>query len=256
LRRTHRWVAKYGIGVATFMSLCVNVQAQAGPMQRTVTSFNVTGVSRIDAILMLAQRQRIPLGIEYAGMQLFEPISVRLSQTDVQGAASAIFPLDAGFRISSDDGVLVISHRKVPAAPLNVLDTRLANFSIPKCSLQEAYIRLANQLLAQLTPPPGRRGITGSIPGAGSVQIGPFTMSDVTVREVLNRIVREHGNAAWIVQVEPQVLSLPSGTDLEKKVADGSLIAWTVVEYSNRVVMEKIGQMTKTHVVSVESGTH
>jgi len=93
----------------------------------------------------------------------------------------------------------------------------------------------------------------GSISGESSAQIGPFELTNVTVREALNRIVREHGRAAWIVQVRPEMLVRPSGVELEDKILDGSLIVWTIVEYDNSAMMSSIGRITQEHVLTATS---
>lgn len=247
--------AVYVVRIAmVLLLLCADLPAltQSSVMKLRITSFQVNHESRINAVLQLAHQEGIPLGIEYAGEQLFAPVTFHLGAADVQQVVKKLFPSHDGFRIFNNNGVIIISHRNVPGQKSNILGITLIKFSIPRCSLQEAFIDLADQIQSQLMPPFGKRGIMGSIPGEGSTQIGPLMMTDVTVKEALNRIVWEAGEAAWIVQVEPSGLRLPRGADLMRRVEDGTLVSWTVVEYNDDAVMKSIAKITREHAIKTK----
>jgi hypothetical protein len=218
-------------------------QGEGGISQKPASSFNVDGVSRIDAALRLAKQQQLPLGIEYAGSKLFEPVTGHIRSDNAGIEMRMLFPAGSGFRISTEDGVLVISHSEAPEGRLNVLDTPLSKFSIPKCSVQEADALVRIRLLQQLRPD-AQSGYGLSISGAGSVKVGPFAWTKVTVREALNRIVHEHGRAAWIVQVGPGMLVQPISPDLANQFSKGNLLFWTIVEYDSPF-FDRVGRITK-----------
>jgi len=47
-------------------------------------------------------------------------------------------------------------------------------------------------------------GIIGDYPsGNPQFRVGPWTMRNATVGQILNRIVSEHNNGAWVVQQAP-----------------------------------------------------
>jgi hypothetical protein len=79
--------------------------------------------------------------------------------------------------------------------------------------IEDASSLLWGYLVQQLRP---TSGIAGSRPGAvvedTSHYIAPMKLDNVTVREALNTIVREHGEAAWIVTVAPSSLDTRRGT--------------------------------------------
>lgn len=201
--------------------LCLHLAAQIGGTQThaSVPSFSVDGVPRIDAVLMLAKRQSIPLGIEYVGPRLFEPVTVRLGSTDVRAVVRALLPASVGFQLSEDSGVLVISHGDVPV-DANVLDVRFSGLSIPRTSGLEASAILWTKVIWLLRP---NAGIVSSTLGDDAVEVGPFELQDVTVRDVLNRIVREHGRMAWATKGGPQVL------DPKRRVG----CPWLLLDYDN-----------------------
>jgi hypothetical protein len=201
--------------------LCLHLTAQIGGTQTaaSVPSFSVDGVPRIDAVLTLAKRQSIPLGIEYVGPRLFDPVTVRLGSTDVRAVVGALLPTSAGFQLSENNGVLVISHRDVPV-DANVLDVRFPALSIPRTSGLEASATLWTKMFWLLHP---NAGIVGSTLGDDPVEVGPFELQDVIVRDVLNRIVREHGRMAWATNGGPQVL------DPKRRVGP----PWLLLDYDN-----------------------
>ena len=215
--------------------------ASAFPLSvsQTVSSFNVDGISRIDAVLRLAKQQQLPVGIEYAGSKLFEPVTVHVGSTDLSAVIEALFPAGSEFRISTADGVLVISHSEVPESRVNVLDRVPPDLSIPESSVLSASAELQIWLSRWLRPV--THGYGFSISGGGDVLVGPFEFKQATVREALNRIVRAHGRAAWIVQVKPEMVVDPGDY-----MQSGGLL-WTVVEYESPLI-ERIGQITQDRV--------
>jgi hypothetical protein len=137
-------------------TLCAATIKQQDPASISLKRFRVEKTSLLDAILDLAQEQRVAVGIEY------------------------------------------------------LLDHVLNDFSIPRMSVTEAGLALDRVLYAALHP--AVEGWAGSYAGEISqTEVGPLSMHDVTVREALNRIVKEAGDAAWVVQVPPGNLDkLPS----------------------------------------------
>jgi hypothetical protein len=198
---------------------------------------------------MLAKQQHVPLGIEYAGPKLFDLITLRLGPTDLGTIMESLFPSNTGFEVRTQNGVLVITDRAVSKNKTNILDTKLSNFSIPRCSIQRAYVLLSTQLRRQLSPSGYDRGVAGSISGEGSTEIEAFVLTDATVREALNRIVTERKDAAWIVQVRPELLVQTNDGDVEKRFANGNLALWTIVEYDSSL-MNNVGKVIKAHALA------
>ncbi len=222
---------------ALVVLLSLNARAQERPdvLQRSIGSFRVEQVSRIDAVIQLAKEQDLPLGIEYAGPRLFETVTVRVGPTRLGTVIKDLFPREAGFRVSTHDRVLAISHSEVPEGHVNVLDIRLTELTIPESTVQEASLLIQMQLARQLKP--GPQGWAGSYnPGVRKVRVGPFKLRQVTVREALNRIVSQHGRAAWVAQVRPEFLSQMQLAGL-----------WMIVEYDN--LPKGFGQILQKRVL-------
>lgn len=180
-------------------------------LARRVSSFRVEKTSKLDALLNLGRQEHIPLGIEYVDFQALEkPISINIGPSTIAETLDAIFGRGSGYSWSVQDGVLHISHKSLRKSSRNLLDRRLPRFSIRKVSLQDGGHVLQMTLQGDLQPQ--LQGWVGSYPtGSSSKKVGPLELQNITVRQALNRLVAEAGDAAWIVQVPPGALdSLPS----------------------------------------------
>lgn len=213
--------------------LVICVPAKGDTLREPVRSFNVDGVSRINAVLLLMKQEKQPLSVEYAGKELFDTITVHTAASNLNSVLQLIFPAPIGFKISTNDDVVVISHFDPNSTRPSVLDTVLSRFSIPKCSLLMAEALLRVQLFREANPN-NKAGYGLSISGADNTEIGPLDMKHVTVRDVLNRLVREHGQAAWIIQVRPPI---------PEHSWDG---VWAVVEYDSGL-FDHISEITREH---------
>ena len=188
--------------------------------------FEVNHIDRMNAILMLARRYRVPLGIEFADDAMFQPVTVRVpSGQTIKSALDFLAPTNSGFLVTEHENVFVISHRSVPTAD-NILDTTLDEVNVPRASIQMANWTLQVALDRQHrreTGAPQAQGYGLSIAGVQSNSIASFTAKKISVRDVLDRIVGEDGDAAWIVQVRPPGLRNQNAGRLD--------VLWTVVDY-------------------------
>ena len=85
--------------------------------------------------------------------------------------------------------------------------------------MHEASLALSLHLYFALNPKSG--GISGDAPGGNlAFRVGPFDLKNATVRDILNQIVSQHSNGAWIVQQPPWTMGKDLGYGL-----------WKVLEY-------------------------
>lgn len=207
--------------------------------RNTVISFNVSGMTRLEAVLRLAKQQREPLAIEYVGPAAFESVTVDLRSMDFQAAMEALWPAQDGFQTEIEEGVLTLSHRDVPRP--NILDTRLRSFSVGRVALGEASARLSSVLHEELLK---SNEIIFEYPsGPPGAFVGPLQMEDVLVRDALNRIVRGQ-QAAWIVQLAPSKLLGRDAKTGEPLWREGEAF-WYTVEYDNDKHLEAVVKATR-----------
>ena len=190
--------------------------------RKHVQRFSVDSTPRIDALMNLACQHGVPLGIEYAGPELFAPVTLDLADTDIAQVMTSLFPTTAGFSLSLNGDVPVIRHRTLPPPNRNALDVVLPRVFIQqRTSMQRAASQVWMAWAVQLDPTIG--GFAGSDIGMPEPRIPPLDLTEVTARDALNRLAREDGHAVWFVTVSPEQL------DRSWKKTDPSM--WSTMQY-------------------------
>jgi hypothetical protein len=191
-------------------------------LSKRVPAFEVKGLCLVDALLTLGEQAQVALGIEYVTRESLEkPVSLAFRDTTVGNIVQALLGGGKGYRWRVRDGTLDISHQSVATGKGNLLDSVLPQFVSGRCSVAEASIHLYMKLSRLLYP--SITGFAGDFnPGDPQHLVGPFELRNVSVRQVLNRLVNGSRKAAWVVRVQPGCLDqLPPG---------GS---WRIIEYGN-----------------------
>jgi hypothetical protein len=175
--------------------------------EQPVASYT-SDANRMDAVLQLTMQKNLPLGIEYVGAKMFEPVAVHAETTNLRALLNMIFPGGAGFQLSVQDGVLNVSHIDVPRGHSNMLDTVLASFSMGRWPIWLAVEKLQSMIGQQLRPrSPYGFGASVAGPRYPEREVGPFSLRQVTIRQALNRIVQDRRAAVWIAQALPENLA-------------------------------------------------
>ena len=212
---------------------------QASLFSRSVTSFRADGLTMIDALLQLARSERIALGIEYANPDdLAQSVTVKLGPTTVGQAFEALLPRNKGYALRVQDGVVHLVNRAVSSRRHTLLDQVVPEFSVapdhgmPLTVVMASYRLRAmlERLLAPKAPSPrsGPVGEAASLSGglSGS-QIRPLKLRNKTVRQILDRLVSENHNAAWIILVPPDQLDRLPRHGPSFNLSD----LWDILEY-------------------------
>jgi hypothetical protein len=176
----------------------------------------------IDALLQLGQEQRIPIGIEYIDAAAFRSQTTLHVRNLTMGALLDTITDGQGYRWFIQDGVVIVTNDGAPQGRKNLLNTRIPEFTIEiekEITLQAASLKLLGALYWALNP--HSTGIMGDYPGGNpKFLVGALRMKNATIRQILNRIVSQHRNGAWVVQQAPW--------NMDK---DPSYGLWRVFEY-------------------------
>jgi hypothetical protein len=186
---------------------------------RSVPFFAVKQRNLIDVLLSFGQQEHIPVAIEYIDKAAFQRrITIEFRQRRVKEILDAITH-PVGYRWSINGGVVTVTHVGALTGRLNLLNARIPRFRIGETSMHEASLALRLHLYFVINPNSG--GIVGDDPGGNlAFRAGPFDLKNATVREILNHIVSQHNNGAWIVQQPPWTMGKDLGYGL-----------WKVLEY-------------------------
>ena len=214
-----------GLGLVICLSVPVATVAQAHPsaagLRRSpVASFDVRELNIIDALLQLGQEQQVPIGIEYIDAAAFRSRITLHARNSTVGALLDTITHGQGYAWFTQSKVVMVTHRGEPGGRRNLLNTRIPEFAIEKeVTLQAASLKLLGALYWALNP--HSTGIVGDYPGGNpKFRAGPLRMKNATIRQILNRIVSQRKNGAWVVQQAPW--------NMDK---DPSYGLWRLIEY-------------------------
>src|SRR5206468_12316419 len=118
---------------------------------------------------------------------------------DSLAAVNRVVASHPGYSWKSLTGVVSVRTADTPAVP-SWLDTRIAQFDLKDRSLLEAQHSIYRLFDPKFRGAPMPRSMAAKLslrPGA----LDPVSVSlrDVSVREILNAVVRQHGGIGWVV---------------------------------------------------------
>jgi hypothetical protein len=184
-----------------------------------IEKFEVHNTNVLDALLLLGQQERIPMGIELVTDQMISNgLTFNLESKSVDYALRGILQGIPKSAWTEDRGVILIRlEHKQPS----LFDTIIPSFQMPRATLQEMSNLLMMDLKLQLNP--GIHGFAGHFPpGDTSRSIPPIDLKNSTVRSILNEGVRRYEAAAWVSRLPPD--------KLDELPEDG---AWGMVFYED-----------------------
>ncbi len=209
-----------------------------------VDRFSVHKISMVGALLLLGRQEKFPLGVEYIDQQaVSKTLTLNIKSSTIAGALNAIVKTGKGYRWNIRNGVIDISNANIPADSGNLLYKRIPLFALPhRMPLEQANNILHISLAAAIHPGLGTAG-DFAVPTGATAVVGPLVLHHASVRDILNSLVRDAQQAAWIVKVPVvQLSSLP---------ASG---LWIIVEYNTMNVTD-VEKMLRSNLC-VEQSSH
>ena len=172
--------------------------------------FVPTATSVREQLIQVAQHYKIPMGIEWVIKP--EEKEVKL----VPGGAPTVLSLlnlilqaTPDYSLTVRRGVVHVSDNRYTVDSRNFLNLRIGAFSLTKADVYNAEAELRFKIHVTVNP---ERYAYGSNGGYGS---GPrdennlnirnitFSGKNLTVRNILNRIVAANGHTLWVVNIGP-----------------------------------------------------
>lgn len=159
-------------------------------------------------LIEIAQHYQIPMGIEWFWETNEQP-PIPAQQSTVLALIKATVSQPPGYIVDVQSGMVRIRHESFSGDRLNFLNLSLADFKADKVNVLGAQWLLRSAMNRTLHPALYARGSNGGY-GIGrdrkdkfDVENISFPRSKISVREVLNGIVNQNGNALWIVEFTP-----------------------------------------------------
>jgi hypothetical protein len=162
-----------------------------------------------ERLIEVAQHYRIPMGIEWINLPNADGSSPLTPQPTVREMILSIFRPIPGYKMEIRGGVVNVSNVAFVDDSRNFLSMRLAEYRADRENVFGAEFRLRLSIHSTLHPERYSLGGNGGY-GYGTQRDDDFDVTNisfsrrnVTVREILNAIVRENGNALWVVELVP-----------------------------------------------------
>ena len=172
----------------------------------------------IDALLLFGQQEHIGVGIDYIDAAAFQQrVTIQLRDATVADVLDTI-TRPFGYQWSANGQVVRVTHPGGMVGKRNLLNTRIAKFEVSEMPIEQADCRL--KIAFHFALHPNSSGIAGDCPYGGiAYRIGSMEMKSATVRQILDAIVSQRGNGAWVVQQPPWTMDKDLGHGFWKVLA-------------------------------------
>ncbi len=174
----------------------------------TITDYVPKANEPVDQLVEVARRFKIPMGIEWVERTgtATRDKTLPSGKRSVRELIEEITSVAPDHRMEVDHGIVHIYSPAEAVHAFNFLNIRLNSYSVNDGDLFAAEDQLRWAIRFTLEPEKSLNGYGGGYGhGANHVfQIPKFTLSgsDLTIREVLNRIALAQGNAVWVVMIK------------------------------------------------------
>jgi hypothetical protein len=172
-----------------------------------LADFNSKGVGLTETLLKFADRQHLPIAIEYVDSDsINRPIEVSLRNETIARALDSILSHGQGYTWTLQNGIIEIKNKHSSKRAERQFNTVVPVFKIAaEETVAMASAMLWRELQVALDPSLRSQGFAGHIMGSSSV-VKPAILKKQTVRQILVYIVLNSRAQGWIVAGPPKCL--------------------------------------------------
>ncbi len=175
-------------------------------LDKRLAQFDSSGQALIPILLHLAYQNHLPMGIEYVDRDaLARPIRLHASDESIRNILTAAVGQLSEFQISYSQGVVLLYSPSGRKDAENLLNKAIPDFVVTGMDTQAAGAELTCALTRVASPG------SGCFASIAKGEWGPLKITlrarNERVREILDDIVVQNGNAVWTVTVPPEKLS-------------------------------------------------
>lgn len=189
---------------------CASTNSNAQTLRERLeqqTAFIPANSSPTEQLIEVAQRFKIPMAIEWLEAKSeAAKATLNFKGGSVLDLIKTIVQQSPEHQVLNEGRILYIYPPAVAAHQFNFLNLRIDDYEVNEESLYGAEFELRICINAKLYPELYKNGYVGGFGGAPDdlfMKVQNITLSgrDLTIREILNRIIEESGNALWIVKL-------------------------------------------------------
>lgn len=194
------------IAVAPVLTAAQYLEARLGQRADFIPA---SGTVR-DQLVQVAQHYKIPMGIEWVLQSEEKHVKLDVSEAPtVLALLNLILQSAPYYSLTVREGVVNVSDNRYAVDSRNFLNIRIGEFSLTNANVFSAEFDLRFRIHATLHPERYAGGMNGGY-GYGfpdedglAVKNLSFAGKDLTVRNILDRIILGNGNALWVVNIAP-----------------------------------------------------
>ncbi|MGC2285130.1 MAG: hypothetical protein WA542_07780 [Candidatus Acidiferrum sp.] len=177
--------------------------APGGPLSQHVSNYQDSGHDLPTTVDDLMQKYKVPAGMDLEELSERRPISVNVPRGSVADVLSMIVAQQPGFKWAEMNGVVNIGPQQDTDS---ILDVRIAHFRVADASFSQIHSAivslpevkrwLEDNHLTERTPM-----VIDGLVSAGHPFLSRISLDlqDITLREILNTVIKSSGFSSWIV---------------------------------------------------------
>jgi len=206
------------------------------------------GSTALEQLVQTAQHYQVPIGIEWVDESpVIGPVQFAPGQRTAGDLINSILNGMPAYGFTMDEGILHIYQPSLKRDPKNFLNIRIPRFEVKNESLLGSEVPLRRMIDEALHPekyvgPHGYNGGFGSAPDDPFwVENISFSGSDLTVREILDRIALGNGGALWVVHLNPSTMMATEPFCAQERSSDGQgnrEFQWKFIHMENHTKQE------------------
>jgi hypothetical protein len=188
----------------------------ANRLDTVIEHYATSGNNMLEVLNRVSHDLKVPMGIEWVkGPATNYGINRQWEHASIHEIIQSLINSFPGYECDIGDGIVLVYPRGSTNDKSNLLNLRLSSFEANKewVALASERLRLmVRPMILQIEPPPPGAGEAGSL-GIGMGGERPVTvkLQNVTVREILSRLIVSAGETNWIVAYSDNSPPTPKG---------------------------------------------
>lgn len=163
-----------------------------------------------EQLVQVAQHYKIPMGIEWVLQPDEKEVKlVAGGAPTVMALLNLILQANPDYSLTVRRGVVSVRDSRYTVDSRHFLNLRIGEFSLTKANVFDAEFELRFKIHATLHPERYVGGMNGGygygIPDENGLDVQNISFSgkNLTVRNILDRIISSNGNTLWVVNIAP-----------------------------------------------------
>ena len=192
-----------------------------------------------EQLVQVARHYKVPMGIEWALQSEEKEVKPVVGHAlTVMALLNSILQAAPEYSLNVRNGVVHVSYTRYTVDSRNFLNLRIAEFTLTNANVFDASAELRLKIRATLHPELFAGGSNGGygygIPDENGFDIENISFSgkDLTVRNILNRIVTSNGNTLWLVNIAPSRMMKHEPFFAQFDADQERGFSWTIIPFN------------------------